>query len=257
MDFWVFRGHADSSWRLETTMDRFNFSNKYWAETRMLYDLSKNYKTFNLKEIDFNDDVQKIALLQHHGAPTRFLDVTHSPYVAAYFAFENINHNSEFCSIYGFNYLALIMQTGKLLDGQKDYVGSNLIKNSDSLSDPKIFKKLVLNPDQKDFVGIINPKHLFSRLRNQTGSFLCQGNVNKDFESNLTEINNTIYPEPIFRKYILPTSLRLEVLSDLRKMNITRYTLFQDFDGFSKSLPIECEIQSFREDKYYNNQDNG
>lgn len=249
-EFWVFRGHSDSEWKLRTSVDRFEFPHKFWAEKRMLYDFSKNYKTFKIDEIDFKDDIQKIALLQHHGTPTRFLDVTHSPYIAAFFAFENIPKDVDFCSIYAFHYLALTMKTLQLLREREDIGELDNIENSNALSNPETFEQLVLNENQNNFVGVINPGHIFSRLRNQIGSFLCQGNINVDFEINLNDINSTIYPNPIFRKYVLPKAMRLEVLSDLRKMNISRYTLFQDLDGFAKSLPVECEIQIYREEQY-------
>lgn len=249
-EFWVYRGQANSSWKLETSIDRFIFKDKFWAEARMLHDLSKNYQTFNQLEIDFSDDVQKVALLQHHGAPTRFLDVTHSPYVAAYFAFENIPPSVNSCSIYAFHYLSLEMRTLALLDSKKSFLELESNFNSAILNNPEIFSKLVLKEDQENFIGVINPQQIFSRLRNQSGSFLCQGNINSTFEENLVEITKAIYPTPILKKYVLPTSMRLDVLADLRKMNITRFTLFQNFDGFAKSLSFECEIQVHREDKY-------
>ena len=37
---------------------------------------------------DKKDKLEWIALMQHYGTPTRFLDITFSPYVAAFFALE-------------------------------------------------------------------------------------------------------------------------------------------------------------------------
>lgn len=47
----------------------------------------------NVPDITLNDEW--LSLMQHYGATTRFLDFTYSPYVAAYFAFEHSESNSQ------------------------------------------------------------------------------------------------------------------------------------------------------------------
>lgn len=109
----IYRGQRLSSWGLVSSVHR-------TALVRSIPDL-KNYADFMLPRVhdaleawvgrswNLKDPLgfaEFLAFLQHNGFPTPLLDWTESPYVAAYFAFEGVNHfrpQSEDVAIFAFN----------------------------------------------------------------------------------------------------------------------------------------------------------
>jgi hypothetical protein len=91
---WAFRGERDERWPLYSSLSRymqaFGVSPAAWTkqEARILRVFKRKAHQFLDKPPDPDDDFQWMALMQHHGAPTRLIDFTWSPYVAAFFALE-------------------------------------------------------------------------------------------------------------------------------------------------------------------------
>src|ERR1035438_5269080 len=91
---WAFRGERDERWPLYSSLSRylqnFGVARGAWPEQegRILRIFKRKAHQFLDKPPDADDDFQWMALMQHHGAPTRLIDFTWSPYVAAFFALE-------------------------------------------------------------------------------------------------------------------------------------------------------------------------
>src|SRR5271169_7256838 len=96
---WAFRGERDERWPLYSSLSRylqnFGVARQAWPqqEERILRIFKRKAHQFLDKPPDWDDDFQWLALMQHHGAPTRLIDFTWSPYVAAFFALERTLHD--------------------------------------------------------------------------------------------------------------------------------------------------------------------
>src|SRR3989442_227114 len=95
---WAFRGQRDASAPLFSALSRyfiaFHVDRRAWPdqEERILRIFKRKAIHFLQHVPDRDDDFQWLALMQDHGAPTRLLDFTWSPYVAAFFALQNTTH---------------------------------------------------------------------------------------------------------------------------------------------------------------------
>lgn len=85
----VFRGIKDSSFALSTKLGRAPFDNRSPAELVLIErQLFERFKDRALPFLDFlpRDDWEWLATAQHFGLPTRLLDWSSNPLVAAFFA---------------------------------------------------------------------------------------------------------------------------------------------------------------------------
>ena len=108
----LYRGHADSTWKLESTLYRHQLQDvpiyKYTAAANNLQAIVETHVDRDFGNITASDDafptstkrfsLRYAVYLRHHGFPSPLLDWSLSPYVAAYFAFSELatrteNHN--------------------------------------------------------------------------------------------------------------------------------------------------------------------
>jgi hypothetical protein len=92
---WAFRGEVSARWPLVSSLTRrlqtFCEDRTLWPlrEERALRVFRRKAHIYLSDRSALQDDLRCLALMQHHGAPTRLLDFTKSPYVAAFFALED------------------------------------------------------------------------------------------------------------------------------------------------------------------------
>jgi FRG domain-containing protein len=221
---WAFRGQRDASAPLFSALSRylisFRVDPRAWPEQE-----ERILRIFKRKAIHFldvvpdrEDDFEWLALMQDHGAPTRLLDFTWSPYVAAFFALHNSTTEAV---IWACNPIEI--EKTKRLDMTK--VGS--------------FRKYFLSTSD-NFVWLGEPYAMNRRLIAQSGTFLVPAVLDKSIEQILMDYPN---PKDTLIKFILPAEkVREEGMRELYRMNITQATLFPDLDGLARSLAYELEF---------------
>src|SRR4026209_85575 len=90
---WAFRGQGDAKWPLRSALSRHIIVSKVCRDAWPLQEerirrIFERKSHLHLTRPPGDDELEWLALMQHHGAPTRLLDFTWSPYVAAFFALE-------------------------------------------------------------------------------------------------------------------------------------------------------------------------
>ena len=221
---WAFRGQRDASAPLFSALSRyfmaFQVDPRAWPEQekRILRIFKRKAIHFLQHVPDRDDDFQWLALMQDHGAPTRLLDFTWSPYVAAFFALQSTTHDG---GIWACNPVEI--QKLKPV----------------ALEKPGSFRKYFLSGDGA-FVWLGEPYAMNRRLIAQSGTFLVPSVLDRSIEEILKAYPN---PQNTLIKFILPADkVRVKGMRELYRMNITQATLFPDLDGLARSMAYELEF---------------
>ena len=223
---WAFRGQRDATWQLWPTISRElrnrGVIGRFWTdqEHRLIWIFQRKALHFLERVPEVADTPQWMALMQHHGGPTRLLDFTWSPYVAAFFALESSVSDAAVWAI----------NTPKL--GTNAY-GPNFPPSSRPPSPNEVLSEMGL--DDADDVAIGEPYFKNRRVVAQSGTFAWPFDITRPLDAILSRT------EGVIAKLVLPASIRREGLRELYRMNITYATLFPDLDGLARSLAFELE----------------
>lgn len=209
----IYRGQANSEWVLSTTIHR---TKKIPTHNDFLI-YFENILPFVQEPVEAWDGSRRdlsnpahlagfLAFLQHHGFPTPLLDWTYSPFIAAYFAFEGVNHFSpqyESVAIYAFNQEEWLKTYKQIYDYEVNEAHVTL-----------------LNPTYRG-----NPKQMFQQ---GTFTFTNQPNIEDHIQHNET------FSGQFLQKYEISVKERTKVFKELNAMNITAMQLDPSMESVCK-----------------------
>jgi hypothetical protein len=163
------------------------------------------------------------ALMQHHGAPTRLLDWTRSPLVAAYFAVEQRPDRP------GVIWVAHVRTT-------RDYMAKHhpsVPPHPDDAWDLDFFDRWSHGP----VVYFVQNPRESERMAAQQGYFSFCPELLADQQQLLMEsMSDTRDWCERFFVMVIPPRLKAEFLRKLRDLNVTASSLFPGIDGLGRSL---------------------
>ena len=233
---WAFRGHGDAEWPLYSSLSRYLQNYKIhtdnWAdqEERIVRIFKRKAHLYLDQVPNEQDAFQWLALMQHHGAPTRLVDFTWSPFVAAFFALERASKDAAIWAVF---VPAMWRKDHEIRFPDETIASANL-----HLREPGAYERFFLR-NTVPFVKSGEPFVMNRRLIAQSGTFVVPGVLDQPIDQILAS-----YPEsrsPV-AKFVLRTSaMRDEAMRALYIMNVTNSTLFPDLDGLARSTAYELE----------------
>jgi len=217
----LFRGQSNVKWKLESTIYRFFESqsvpktDRFDRESRTeqyFLDYINNSSEINIK---LSHRSQVLMLMQHYGCPTRMLDWSKSPYVASFFAIQDLSEAGAIFAINLTKYQSFIAEN-VVLD---DYDGETL-----QVIPRRVFGHL-------DRAGItfpipLVPDPITERESEQQTAFLIDMQLDDSLETCfLGETDDYLW------KFEFDRAIRPSISRDLLSMNIDGRHMFPGLGG--------------------------
>lgn len=230
---WAFRGQGDARWILNNAIERTEFIKFYKGiEVDFVAEFQRGARNYLTKDETPNHLIEWLALMQHHGAPTRLLDLTKSPFVASYFAFELCRmREDESIAIWGVNINYL---KNKALEILSEEFNEDLKQSKNNINEA-LFEKIFYQ-NNKSLVFPVEPFSMNRRYSLQQSVFISTGIAEVPLMEQLQFLGDELKQAVV--KIEIPSCYKKEVLRDLLQMNLHRASLFPDLDGYAASLRL-------------------
>lgn len=230
---WAFRGQVNAAWVLNNAIERTDFIYQgNGVEAKFVAEFQRGARNYLIKDQIPEHLIEWLALMQHHGAPTRLLDLTRSPYIAAYFAFEASPVSEDHhVAVWCLHVEHLRMAAVEILSQEF----GEALKETQNLINEKLFEVLFYQND-KHLVFPVEPFRMNRRYSLQQSIFLSTGTSEKPFMEQLQFLQNTMQKAIV--KVEIPSCHKKQALRELLKMNLHRASLFPDLDGYALSMKL-------------------
>lgn len=217
----VYRGMADKDYHLLSKLNRV-CAHDLSLETS----INRSFLKYGYADVkDCSSFWQMLAMGQHYGLPTRLLDWTYSPLVAAHFATEDIYRYDRDGVIYrismnaGYDLLPECLKDELKRSSAQSFTLSMLDAHATNLED---FKALSKDP----FFVFFEPASQTDRMTNQYALF----SMTSDPKYSLVDL---LSDDPVDElvKIVIPKEVKLEIRDKLDYINISERLIYPGLDG--------------------------
>jgi len=251
-NWWLFRG-TPCDFPLQTSLERLlvdagiGLDEAPGIERKLLKEFKRRAHFYADNLPTTGDVLGWLALMQHHGAPTRLLDWSYSFFVAAFFALSDAVSNppkkrrpAVVWALYRNAFkleeqspaARIIYDAAAGVSSWQTDMGRG---DADNIYDGINAYLLHVMENPERCIWAVNAFRLNQRLSVQQGLFLCPGDLTVSFEDNLIKAGPSPENLVCFELSTEPDA-RADMLSTLHRMNINSGSLFPGLDGFARSL---------------------
>jgi hypothetical protein len=227
-DSCVYHGSADVSRALLTSLDRLGGVNPPHTKTGLEEHILRNFARYSRPHLPHaTDEWELLVAAQHHGVPTRLLDWSYSPLVAAHFAtigdqrVDRVIWRLDWKRMhrkFGFPELALLIDDLQRLVGRDDeFTPWRLIGEG---------------AKTKPFACMIEPPTLDARISAQTATFTLCSDTSHSFD----EFLRTHGLEDALTRFVIPIASADRVRDQLDMAGMDERRLLPDLDGVAAQM---------------------
>jgi hypothetical protein len=229
-DSGVYRGEADACWSLLTSLDRLGGVHPPHTKAGLEEHILRNFIRYSRPYLASRpaDEWELLVAAQHHGLPTRLLDWTYSPLVAAHFATHREMPDRDRAvwrldwqrvhTAFDFPPLAFLIQDLETLLGE-----GRRLTPWDLFSAP---------PETHQFACLLEPPSLDARIVSQSAAFTLCSDKCRPFDEFLARhgLGDAL------TRFVIPAAEVGRLRDQLDMVSVDERRLFPDLDGVAAQM---------------------
>jgi hypothetical protein len=226
----VYRGAPDATWPLLTSLDKLGGTKPPHTKADLEEYILRNFIRYSRPYFGSPpvNDWEVLVAAQHHGLPTRLLDWTYSPLVAAHFATVDPSSTAD-RAVWRLDWKAVhrrfkLPDLALLIQDLEGMFGSERRFTPSAL--------FAMRPDAPPFACMLEPPSLDVRIVAQSAAFTLCSDKRRSFDGFLDQhgLGDTL------TKIVIPAAERGRIRDQLDLVSVDERRLFPDLDGVAAHL---------------------